>query len=406
MPRIAIIGAGIAGVTCAYELAADGHEVSVFERRGSVAAEASFANAGTIAPALALPWTKPGFGLGWAGKQWKAARNPATAERAERALHLAVYSHQRLQTLRRALQLDFESAEGQLVLLREKADREAIVPGLERLAKLGLVARELDAEQCHSAEPGLNAETQLFGGIKLPLAEVGNCRQFAHLLRMEAQKLGTRFHFHTTVRSLESGGRLSHEYTPHEESKGAASRMAEGGDTVPEAMGLQHESFDAVIVCAALESAALLGPKLGRQLGMKPALTHSVTAPLRQLEAHPDLGPRGGLLDHRLGVTLSRIGQRVRATGPNEAVLHQALHDWFPGASVSTQIQRWSGSHAVLADSLPLIGTSGLPGIWLNLAHGDAGWTLACGAARVLAESVAGLKPEVDISGLDVSRLD
>ena len=405
MPRIAIIGAGIAGVTCAYELAADGHEVHVFERRGSVAAEASFANAGIIAPALALPWTRPGFGFGWAGRQWKAARHPAAAERAERALHLAVYSHQRLQTLRRALQLDFESAEGQLVLLREKADCQAIAPGLERLAKLGLVARELDAEQCLAAEPGLNAETKLAGGIKLPLAEVGNCRQFAHLLRMEAQKLGARFHFHTTVRSLQAGGQLSHEHTPHEESQGAASRMTDAGDTEPQASGLQHETFDAVIVCAALESAALLGPRLGRQLGLKPVLAHSVTAPLRQLEAHPDLGPRGGLLDLHLGVSLSRIGQRVRATGPNEAVLHQALHDWFPGASVSTQSQRWSGAHAMLADNLPLIGASGLARVWLNLAHGDAGWTLACGAARVLAESVAGLKPEVDITGLDASRL-
>ena len=33
--RIAIIGAGIAGVTTAYECAADGHQVTVFERRGS-----------------------------------------------------------------------------------------------------------------------------------------------------------------------------------------------------------------------------------------------------------------------------------------------------------------------------------------------------------------------------------
>ena len=405
MPRIAIVGAGIAGVTTAYEFAADGHEVSIFERRGSVAPEASFANAGTIAPALALPWTQPGFGLGWAGRQWKAARQPATAERAERALHLAVFSHTRLQTLRRALALDYESAEGQLVLLREKADREAIAPGLERLSRLGLVVRELDAEQCHAAEPGLNADTRLAGGIKLPLAEVGNCRQFAHLLRMEAQKLGARFRFHTTVRGLEAGGRVSYEVTPPEEALSAASRLPDAGDTVPQAAGVQSEGFDAVIVCAALDTAALLGPRLGRRLGLRPVITHSVTAPLRQLEAHPDLGPRGGLLDQRLGVSLSRIGQRVRATGPSEAVLHQALHDWFPGASVSTQIQRWSGAHAVLADGLPLIGASGLPGIWLNLAHGDAGWTLACGAARVLAESVAGLKPEVDIAGLDVSRL-
>ena len=32
--KIAIVGAGIIGVTTAFELAADGHEVTVFERRG------------------------------------------------------------------------------------------------------------------------------------------------------------------------------------------------------------------------------------------------------------------------------------------------------------------------------------------------------------------------------------
>jgi D-amino-acid dehydrogenase len=48
--RIAVIGAGIVGVTTAYELALDGHEVTVLERRGSVAGETSFANAGLVAP--------------------------------------------------------------------------------------------------------------------------------------------------------------------------------------------------------------------------------------------------------------------------------------------------------------------------------------------------------------------
>ncbi len=48
--KIAVIGAGIVGVTTAYELAADGHAVTVFERRASVASETSFANAGIIAP--------------------------------------------------------------------------------------------------------------------------------------------------------------------------------------------------------------------------------------------------------------------------------------------------------------------------------------------------------------------
>src|SRR5438132_830877 len=46
--RIAVIGAGIIGVTTAFELAVDGHDVTVFERRSSVAEETSFANAGVM----------------------------------------------------------------------------------------------------------------------------------------------------------------------------------------------------------------------------------------------------------------------------------------------------------------------------------------------------------------------
>ena len=59
--RIAVIGAGIIGVTTAFELAVDGHDVTVFERRSAVAEETSFANAGVIAPGYVTPWAAPGM---------------------------------------------------------------------------------------------------------------------------------------------------------------------------------------------------------------------------------------------------------------------------------------------------------------------------------------------------------
>ena len=42
--KIAAIGVGIIDVSTAYELACDGHEVTVFERRGAAAEETSFAS--------------------------------------------------------------------------------------------------------------------------------------------------------------------------------------------------------------------------------------------------------------------------------------------------------------------------------------------------------------------------
>src|SRR5574337_1538828 len=57
--RIAIVGAGIVGVTTAYELVADGHEVTVFERHATAAEEASFANAGLLGASQVLRWAAP-----------------------------------------------------------------------------------------------------------------------------------------------------------------------------------------------------------------------------------------------------------------------------------------------------------------------------------------------------------
>lgn len=59
--KIAVIGAGIIGVTTAYELARRGHEVEVFERHGAVAEGSSFANAGVLAPGYVTPWAAPGM---------------------------------------------------------------------------------------------------------------------------------------------------------------------------------------------------------------------------------------------------------------------------------------------------------------------------------------------------------
>ncbi|HEX7687075.1 MAG TPA: FAD-dependent oxidoreductase, partial [Burkholderiaceae bacterium] len=54
--KVAVIGAGMAGVAAAHALARDGHDVTVLERRASVAEETSFAPAGIAAAGLAAPW--------------------------------------------------------------------------------------------------------------------------------------------------------------------------------------------------------------------------------------------------------------------------------------------------------------------------------------------------------------
>lgn len=58
--KIAIIGAGVVGVSSAYYLQKQGHSVSVYDSLPGAALETSYANAGLLTPSLCDPWNVPG----------------------------------------------------------------------------------------------------------------------------------------------------------------------------------------------------------------------------------------------------------------------------------------------------------------------------------------------------------
>jgi D-amino-acid dehydrogenase len=145
---------------------------------------------------------------------------------------------------------------------------------------------------------------------------------------------------------------------------------------------------------------------------------YSITAPLREASEHGEPGPRNALIDETYKVALTRLGRRVRVAGSAElggtlqqntdaalGTLYKVLDDWFPGCAVQSQWQSWKGARPMLPDGPPVIGASGLPGVWLNLGHGSSGWTLACGSARVLADALSGRAAAIDTEGLGPARL-
>ena len=416
--KIAVIGAGIIGITTAYELAVDGHEVTVFERRGAAAEETSFANAGVVAPGSVTPWAAPGMpgkvlgsllsrhsavklswplsggDLAWMWKWWRACKLETYLANRAHLQRLAFYSRERLHYLTANLQLEYDRADGYTVLLRTEKDSRMVQPGLQVLRDAGVVFSEISADAVRKIEPAISPDTKFLGGIYLPNDEVANCRQFALQLKDKARNLGVNFKFNTAVAHM---------------TREKAATLLIAGESTP-------RQFDHIVMCAGLASAALLRP-LGLSIPMAAVYGYSISAPIRE----PLNAPRSALMDEHYKVAISRLGNWVRVAGSAELggslgqnrassiqTLYKILHDWFPGAvqmaNPGASVQVWKGARPMLPDGPPLIGYSGIPGLWLNLGHGSSGWALSCGSARALADLILNQRPAIDVAGLGVER--
>lgn len=425
--HIAVIGAGVVGVTSAYELAAAGHAVTVFDHGGTIAGEASFAPAGLDGPGWALGWSAlaargarwPGFGLGanpphwiWAAKWLHAHRRSALPLLQQRVQRLAAYSLERTQELTRSLNLEFENSSGVLVLSRSATDTKRMDGAIAALEQLGVAHRRLAGDECLGAEPGLNPQALPDAAVHLPQEGTANCREFTHLMRQHAERLGVRFGFHTQVTAISAGEK------PVLTLRSTAPQATRAGSVHEPAAADERPAFDAIAVCSGLGSLPLLAAG-GLKLPMVGVQGHSVTLPLRLDDiTAQSIGPRSAVIDAGARISITRSGSRVRAaavsrlgrqanTDDRAAVqpLYRALDHWFPGCARASQSQHWAGSCPALPDGLPLIGASGIPGVWLNLGHGDTGWAMACGSARVLADAITQRTPGIDIEGLGVERL-
>jgi D-amino-acid dehydrogenase len=462
--NIAVIGAGIIGVTTAYELARDGHQVTVYERRGAVAEEASFANAGVLSPGYVTPWAAPGMPakvlkqmlqphaafrlklplsmqeLAWLWQFWRACEPQTYLAHRSALQQLALFSRTQLHEIIVRHEMEFDYERGYLIALRSDKERALLAPSLQVLRDLGMPFAELDEAGARTVEPAINADTRFSGAIHLADDEVANCRQFALLLKDECRKLGVIFEFNADVEKIQlfnaaMSSLVSSPVSPlvgKESSSVATLSIAETASDsqlpgLSGVSGLPHSQFkttqrniarynqqhDAVVLCTGMQSRRLLAP-LGIALPLVPVYGYSVSCQIKE----PLDAPRSGLMDERYKVSITRLGQRVRVAGSAQVggkanamhmgalkTLYKVLQDWFPGAAIMSKgVQQWQGARPMLANRPPVIGRGGQDGLWLNLGHGSSGWALSCGSARLLADQMGGREGGLDSAQFALSR--
>jgi len=408
--RIAVLGAGVVGVTGAWYLARAGHAVTLVDRQEAAGMETSFANGGQISAGHAEPWARPSVVpkvLRWLGRedapmlfrpradlrQWLWGLRfaleclPGRFERNTRRLAgLARYSRACLAALRAETGVEYHRvARGILHFCVTQPDFEALARHAEEMRAFGIEREVKSAAECLVLEPALSASrVPIAGGVHTPDDESGDAHEFTTQLAQRAVAQGVRLAYGTHVHALEvEGGRVAAVRTN-------AGRIA----------------ADAFVVSLGSYSPAVLAP-VGITIPVYPLKGYSVT-----LELSPELAraaPTVSLTDEAHKLVISRFGERLRCAGTAELTgydtsitrsrclaIVERLRQLFPGLAPAGEGTHWAGLRPATPSNVPVIGRARYPNLYLNTGHGTLGWTLAAGSARVLVDLLEGRRPEVD----------
>ncbi|WP_337995680.1 D-amino acid dehydrogenase [Oleispirillum naphthae] len=416
--RAIVLGAGVVGVGTAYALARRGADVLVIDRQPAPALETSFANGGQISACHVTPWATPNTPhqlAKWFGRPdaplylpfWKPdldlwrwgilflANTSMTrsCRNMERALRVALHSRNTIKAWRAETGLHYDERTcGILNFYRDPREFEAACRANAAMNAHGLDRTVKTPDECIALEPALeHARKRIIGGIYSPSDESGDAMMFAQGLAKEAEKLGVRFRFDTSVAGLEAAG------------KTLKAVVLEGGERL---------TCDAAVVCLGSFSGKLT-KSVGFGLPIYPAKGYSITVSTEGRSGAPTVS----LIDDENKMVFSRLGERLRAAGTAELngwsdaidqrradVILAKTRDLFPEAADYAEPNFWAGLRPSTPDSAPIIGATPVSGLWLNTGHGTLGWTMAAGSGDVIADCVTGETPAIDIDGLGMDR--
>ena len=414
--KAVVLGAGVTGVTTAYELARDGHDVTVIDRCEGPALETSFANGGQLSWDHGEPLAGPGViqkAIKWLGRRdapllyrlrldpvlWSwtvqflaAIPEPKFWRNAERILRVSLYARERMHEILKNETIPFDhTKKGILGIYKDQHDFDKVVDHVRAWQEIDGSRRVLDRKACLEMEPALKHSTfMIAGGLHTPHDESGDCYVFTKHLAERCATMGVDFQYNTTVKGLQTEGQaISHAVTDKGDVEG-----------------------DVFIMSLGSYSPLLLKP-LGLNLPIYPAKGYSVTLPILDDEAAPQMS----ITNHAHTLVFSRRGNKLRVAGllelggydteidPNRAkvVLDNALK-LFPRASEPHHAEYWTGLRPLTPDGPPIIGRAKQSNLILNTGHGMLGWTMGAGTARIAADLAKGTAPDIDLEGLGWER--
>jgi D-amino-acid dehydrogenase len=400
--KVVVMGAGLAGVTTAWYLARDGHEVVVVDREPEVAAVASYANTGIIAASRAYPWSAGEIGralrrsalrfdaeLSLWGLQHLLLRSGRSYRRVlEAKVRLVRYSQQTLHEL--ASETGFEGLRrGVLYLYRDAQSLDEAWDRGAVMRAVGCEMQRLEPEGVRALEPAIDA-ARLAGALYAPGDEAADTAQFCRGLAERCRSAGVNFSLGNEILAIEP---------------------ADAG--VREVVTRRGHLHGDAFVCALGVMDRKLREQLGTHVPVYPVKGYSATLPV----VRADAAPRHAMIDESRAVAFSPLAGALRITGGAEfagygmehepsdfAPLYDTVKQLFPGAVDYARARVRACRRPMTPETTPRFGTGKYPNLWFNIGLGHMGFTMAAGAARITADLVSGKPPAIDLEGLRIRR--
>lgn len=420
MKHIAIIGAGITGVTTCYSLMQRGYKVTVFDKNRYAAMQTSFANGGQLSASNAEVWTQSSTilkGIKWMLKKdapllvnpkpewhkysWMAefmSNIPHYEKNTIESARLAIAAREHLFAWARQENIDFDlETRGILHIYQNKHDFDHAYRVNGMLAKGGLERHAVTVDEMKSIEPSLRGD--LYGGYFTESDSTGDIHKYTRGLADACLRLGATFIYDSTAENLHhEGSQIRVEYS----QAGSANTQMQG--------------FDGIVVCAGIESRKL-ARQVGDRVNIYPVKGYSITVNLPD-EKSQNAAPRVSLLDDNAKLVTSRLGDsrlRIAGTaefnGENYDIRDNRIRPmiswcrrYFPDVDTE-HVVPWAGLRPMMPDMMPRVGAGKMPGVYYNTGHGHLGWTLAAATAEMVGDVVAQSMPVAKAMTLNATAL-
>ncbi len=398
--KVAIVGAGIVGISTAIWLQRAGLEVTVVERTGQAGAETSHGNGGVLAACAMVPVTVPGLlarapGMLFARHQplfvkwrhlprlapwlWRylGHANARDASRTAGALAgLVVDSLAQHRALAAGTGAEgWLKASEYLYLYRDRAAFAADAFGWELRRKYGIGWEELEGNALRQYDPVFSARI----GFAAKMRDHGHLTDPGLYVKALAAHLVRR------------GGRLlKGEVSDLARDGGRVTGLRVGGETLP---------CDAAVIAAGIWSRELTA-----RLGLNLRLESERGYHLELIE--PSFTPRSPVMHAAGKFVITPMEGRLRLAGIVEYGGLKAPPSKAPLALLRHHVRRamprltwkgeaaWMGHRPTTVDAIPVIGAvPGLEGAWLGVGHHHIGLTAGPATGRLLAAMITGARP-------------